>query len=189
MTTNTATAARTIARDALLALGQVHPHHVQRLDNETHAYLEGTLVRLTDSAYNGARFYTGLGAGSPAFVTRAPDHSGTGSASIQNVEDEGPHLAVYTPLTDLAVLDMEDYTAALAFEAAKRARTAANGLLEQAYASANRLLGAPATDDAALDALRQAHRVREFAFAMTIYAEYIQEAERKAETARIRAAR
>lgn len=149
------------------ALSEAHPHHVTLIESCTGMSLPGTLVRLVDG-WDAGTFYTGLRDGDRALVTSMG--YGTDSRTLARVDDNGARLASQI---DRSVPVLEgDWTVEEIRAGQRAAQRYAQELLERAYTSANRLLGAPGTDTAAVSALRDAKTARDFAFALGIWAEY-----------------
>lgn len=155
----------TTATSALDRLTAAHHHHVLRLMEHTETLHPGTPARLIACA-DPNTFFTGIRRGDVVVVT------GRG-ASVTRVEGNSAHLGVYDPNGSLRPLPLSEWTREHAQAAAREAERAADEALERAYCSANRLLGAPGSDDAALASLRVAKARRDFAFAAKVYADYL----------------
>ena len=152
------------------ALAAVHPHHAALIREHTDARRVGTVVRINAPRGGTEGFYSGLLDGDLATITSATE--ATGGVSVQHIGGDTPHLSVRPDDTRVAfdVVDPADWTRDQALAAQRTAERGATAMLERAYTSANRLLGAPATDQAALEALREAHALRGYAFACGVLA-------------------
>jgi hypothetical protein len=144
-------------------LAAVHPHHVTRIAQEAAALTPGTVLRA-----NRGEFYCGFVAGDVVVVT---SNDGLGY-TLQDATNPGAHLRL-SSVDDVTTMPVVDWT----YEQIKAGQAAAErhavDLLERAYVSANRMAGAPGTDQAALDTLHEARRIRQYAFALSVYATYV----------------
>lgn len=154
------------AFDRLLS---VHPHHVERIREALARAAVGTVCEFTPqrAGQAGAReFFTGIGPGDRVVIT---SRYGTGSLSVQSTEHRGAHLSVYSG-DDLRVLDLAEWAhadAAAAKDAAESAAAEHLAIARKARANGH--------DKAALDALDASQDAYLLAFALGIFAEYLEE--------------
>lgn len=146
------------------ALQAAHPHHADRIARESANLVAGTIVTINDTGSSG--FFTGLTNGSRAVITRTAL-----VMSVQSIPMDSAHLAI-SDRGDVTPVDPTEWTREEIKAAASAASEYAKILVEHAYCSANGLLGAMPTDEAALGNLREAKRYRDLAFALQILDEY-----------------
>lgn len=158
----------TATRTGFEALAIVHPNHVERITAAAAALTAGTVVTLAVEGTDCGTFFTGVKPGENVVVS---DVRGS-QRTVQIMSGDAAHLSVNSGMT-LTAVDPNTLTADEAKSAQAAATKYATGRMEAALCSANGLLGAPAGDEAALTALRDAHDLRNLAFAYGVLADWI----------------
>lgn len=174
----------TVTATGFEALAAVHPKHVDTIRAHGEALRPGAVVEFAlvrDSegrtTTGPATFFTGVKDGMRVVVSDLHTSANHQSRTVQLIEGDASHLSVNSGMS-LAAVDPADWTHEEALGAQRAATSAATSEMERALCSANGLLGAPTGDVAAVDALRRAHDLRNYAFACGILAEYIDGMER-----------
>jgi hypothetical protein len=156
--------ARSAAPTALDRLSAMHPHHVERIRNAQARVMPGTVATFTGGSESGAaEFFTGIARGSRVVITSRSSIS----LSVQSIEHGGAHLSVSDP-ERIALVPLAEWTHADAVAA----RDAAEKASAEALATA-RDRRAKGMDDAALKALDDSQESYLLAFALRIFAEYL----------------
>lgn len=154
----------TVTTTGFEALTVVHPQHAERIAAAQAAKTPGAIVAIEGNVNHFGTFYTGVRNGDHVVVTD--------KRTVQVVDGDAAHLIVNSAMTLVAV-EANDLTVSEAQAASRAADKAATAAMERALCSANGLVGAPAGDDAALAALREANDLRNLAFAYRILAGWI----------------